>query len=102
MSARGSNPGGPLRSRQPQAHQARVQPVSTTAQGLSAKQAQDATQSVIEGIPTCKSVFEGLITKYEIEMPITTAVYDVIFKGKPVRQAIEDLMTRELKPEITE
>jgi glycerol-3-phosphate dehydrogenase (NAD(P)+) len=69
-------------------------------QGLSAKEAQAATQSVIEGIATCKSVFEGLITKYEIDMPITTAVYDVIFNDKPVAQAIEDLMTRELKPEI--
>jgi glycerol-3-phosphate dehydrogenase (NAD(P)+) len=63
--------------------------------------AQSATESVIEGIATCKSVVEGLVPKYNVEMPITEAVYDVIFKNKPVRAAITDLMTRRLKSENT-
>jgi len=69
--------------------------------GQSAKNAQEATQSVIEGIPTCKSVFEGLTKRYNVDMPITKAVYDIIFKSKPVRTAITELMTRKLKSEIS-
>ena len=67
--------------------------------GLSPQNAQSATESVIEGIATCKSVVEGLLLKYKVEMPITEAVYDVIFKNKPVLAAITDLMTRRLKSE---
>jgi len=62
--------------------------------------AKGATVSVIEGIATCKTVVEGLLPKYGIEMPITEAVYDVIFKAKPVKQAIADLMQRQLKSEL--
>jgi glycerol-3-phosphate dehydrogenase (NAD(P)+) len=32
-------------------------------------------------------------------MPITQAVYEVLFENKPVKTAIEDLMSRRLKPE---
>jgi glycerol-3-phosphate dehydrogenase (NAD(P)+) len=65
-------------------------------------QAKSATESVIEGIATCKSVVEGLLPKYKVEMPITEAVYDVLFKNKPVQDAISDLMTRRLKAEISD
>jgi glycerol-3-phosphate dehydrogenase (NAD(P)+) len=67
--------------------------------GLNPQQAEDATESVIEGIATCKSVVEGLLAKYKVEMPITEAVYDVLFKNKPVQAALADLMTRRLKSE---
>jgi glycerol-3-phosphate dehydrogenase (NAD(P)+) len=63
--------------------------------------AKSATESVIEGIATCKSVVEGLLQQYKVEMPITEAVYDVLFKNKSVQSAISDLMTRQLKPEQT-
>ena len=61
--------------------------------------AQSATESVIEGIATCKAVVEGLLQQYKVEMPITQAVYDCLFKNKPVEAAISDLMTRRLKSE---
>ena len=61
--------------------------------------AEHATESVIEGIATCKSVVEGLLPKYEVEMPITEAVYDVLFRNKSVQYAIAELMTRRLKAE---
>jgi glycerol-3-phosphate dehydrogenase (NAD(P)+) len=32
-------------------------------------------------------------------MPVTTQVYKVLFEDKPVKQAIMDLMTRDLKAE---
>ena len=63
--------------------------------------AKSATESVIEGIATCKAVVEGLLQQYKVEMPITQAVYDVLFKNKSVQAAIADLMTRQLKPEQT-
>jgi len=62
--------------------------------------AKTATESVIEGIITCKAVVEGLLPKYKVEMPITVAVYDVLFRNKPVRDAITELMTRRLKSEL--
>ncbi len=69
--------------------------------GQNPQLAQAATESVIEGIATCKSVVEGLLQQYKVEMPITQAVYAVIFKNKSVQGAIADLMTRQLKPETS-
>jgi glycerol-3-phosphate dehydrogenase (NAD(P)+) len=66
--------------------------------GQSVKQAQNATESVIEGIATCKSVCT-LAEQKEVEMPITKAVYEVLFENKPVQKAISDLMGRRLKAE---
>ena len=66
--------------------------------GLGVEQAQRATESVVEGISTCKSVV-ALAAQYDVEMPITRAVYEVLFERKPVQAAIEDLMSRRLKAE---
>lgn len=66
--------------------------------GQSLEQAQRATDSVVEGVTTCKSVI-ALAGRYQVEMPITQAVYEVLFEGKPVPTAIEDLMSRGLKAE---
>jgi glycerol-3-phosphate dehydrogenase (NAD(P)+) len=66
--------------------------------GLSAKEALASTQSIVEGATTCESVLD-LAKKYDIEMPITEAVFAVIHDQKSVRQAIADLMTRQLKAE---
>lgn len=66
--------------------------------GQSLKEAQRATESVIEGIATCKSVI-ALAQRYGVEMPITRAVYQVLFEGKSVQTAIADLMKRQLKAE---
>jgi len=66
--------------------------------GQSAEQAQSATESVVEGVATCKSVV-ALGVRYNIEMPITQAVYEVLFENKPVQTAIADLMKRQLKAE---
>lgn len=66
--------------------------------GQTPAQAEKATDSVVEGIATCKSVVE-LAARYNVEMPITKAVYAVLFENKPVKKAITDLMTRQLKAE---
>ena len=66
--------------------------------GQNAKQARKATESVVEGIATCESVV-ALAKQYHVEVPITKAVYDILFKNKSVQKAIEDLMKRRLKAE---
>ena len=66
--------------------------------GQTAEQAQRATESVVEGVATCKSVV-ALGARYNVEMPITQAVYEVLFEDKPVQTAISDLMKRRLKAE---
>jgi glycerol-3-phosphate dehydrogenase (NAD(P)+) len=66
--------------------------------GLSAQDALSATESVVEGAATCESVL-ALARQYEVEMPITEAVYSVIVDGKSVRTAIQELMSRRLKAE---
>ncbi|HUT47086.1 MAG TPA: NAD(P)H-dependent glycerol-3-phosphate dehydrogenase [Sedimentisphaerales bacterium] len=66
--------------------------------GQTIEQAQGANESVVEGITTCESVI-ALAGRYGVEMPITQAVYKVLFENKPVQIAIADLMKRRLKAE---
>jgi glycerol-3-phosphate dehydrogenase (NAD(P)+) len=66
--------------------------------GATVKQALEATESVVEGVDTCKSV-NDLAQKYAVNMPITEAVYQILFEGKSVSAAIEELMARKLKAE---
>jgi len=66
--------------------------------GMTAEEAQSATQSVVEGVATCRSVL-ALAELHGVEMPITRAVFEVIFEGKGVDTAIADLMKRRLKAE---
>ena len=66
--------------------------------GQKLPQVLESTASVIEGIPTTRSVMQ-LARKHHIEMPITQAVHDVIFEGKDPIAAITELMTRRLKAE---
>lgn len=66
--------------------------------GQTVDHAQHVNESVVEGIATCKSVV-ALARRYGIEMPITQAVYEVLFENKPVQKAIADLMERRLKAE---
>ncbi len=67
-------------------------------QGMSSDEALGATQSVVEGVTTCKSVL-SLASKYEVEMPICEAVGAIIAGQKDVETAINDLMSRSLKAE---
>jgi glycerol-3-phosphate dehydrogenase (NAD(P)+) len=66
--------------------------------GQTIQQAQAATEGVVEGVATTASVVE-LARRYDVEMPITQAVHDVLFAGVAPRDAIGQLMTRPLKAE---
>jgi glycerol-3-phosphate dehydrogenase (NAD(P)+) len=53
---------------------------------------------VAEGVKTAKAAVR-LAERFEVEMPIASEVYRVLFENKPAAIALEDLMKRELKPE---
>jgi len=54
---------------------------------------------VAEGVTTCRSA-RALARRHEVEMPITEAVYSVLFENLPPREAVTNLMTRPLKAEV--
>ncbi|MBN1972477.1 MAG: NAD(P)-dependent glycerol-3-phosphate dehydrogenase [Sedimentisphaerales bacterium] len=68
--------------------------------GQTIEQAQKSTQSVVEGIATCESVIE-LAKRKNVVMPITQAIYEVLFLNKPIKTAIDELMNRRLKAEVS-
>ena len=53
---------------------------------------------VAEGVKTSKSVYE-LAKKMDVEMPISEKVYQIIYEGMDVKEALYTLMTRTLKSE---
>jgi glycerol-3-phosphate dehydrogenase (NAD(P)+) len=53
---------------------------------------------VAEGVPTAQAG-QKLARRHNIPMPITDAVCEVLFEGKPPSQAVEELMMRKLKVE---
>ncbi len=53
---------------------------------------------VAEGVSTAKAVYQ-LSKKLKVNMPITQETYNIIYKGKKVKAALESLMSRALKPE---
>ncbi len=53
---------------------------------------------VAEGVYTCNSAYE-MSKKFNVEMPITTEVYKIIYEQKSPLHALQDLMQRNLKHE---
>jgi len=54
---------------------------------------------VAEGVETTRSGYQ-LARLHRVEMPITEAVYNVLFENVAPAEAVENLMGRTLKPEI--
>jgi glycerol-3-phosphate dehydrogenase (NAD(P)+) len=69
------------------------------ARGIPTEEIISGTKMVAEGIKTSLAA-SNLARKLGIEMPITTEVYNIIYQGKDPKQAVKDLMTRELKGEL--
>jgi len=53
---------------------------------------------VAEGVKSTRSAWQ-LRRKYRVDMPITEAVYHVLFEGKNAKTAVRELMTRDLTEE---
>lgn len=68
-------------------------------QGMSLKEITEGMDMVAEGIKTAQSAHE-LGKKTKVEMPITDQVYQLLYEGKDPKEAVRDLMTRELKVEL--
>lgn len=63
------------------------------AKGQTVDEAQAALGMVAEGVKTVEAV-NALAGTYIIEMPISRAVFDVIYRGKDSRDCVQELMTR--------
>lgn len=67
-------------------------------QGKSREEATEMVGMVVEGIKATKSFYE-LKADLGIEMPITDAVYSILFLNVTPNQAVKNLMNRDLKME---
>ncbi len=69
------------------------------AEGLSVDEASDKIGQAIEGLKTAKEVSE-LAKKYNIEMPITEQVINVLQSKCTPHEAVQNLLVREPKSEL--
>ncbi len=67
-------------------------------QGQTFEQAQAGKPTVAEGVNTARTAV-ALGERHGVELPIAREVADVLFRGKAPRQAVADLMERDLKAE---
>ena len=66
--------------------------------GYSLDEALQEVGMIVEGVKACKA-FHELNSKIGVSMPITDALYSVLFEGKDPRIAVKELMLREKKNE---
>ncbi len=69
------------------------------AQGLTPEQASEAIGMVVEGAPTARAVCE-LARRHRVDMPISEAVYSILYESKPLLQAVSELLERDPKSEM--
>lgn len=67
-------------------------------QGRSTQEAMDEVGAVVEGYYAARSAHE-LAQRFGVEMPISTAVYEVLYEGKSAAPLISVLMSRTPKKE---
>ncbi len=68
------------------------------ASGMTIEEAQEEIQQVVEGVLAAEAVKE-VADDLGIEMPICHQVYRILYEGASPREAVGELMGRELKPE---
>lgn len=68
------------------------------ADGVPTEECQKRIGQVVEGIPNTLSVYQ-LAHNLGVRSPLTDAMYDILYSGKPARQALDELMTRVLREE---
>jgi glycerol-3-phosphate dehydrogenase (NAD(P)+) len=66
--------------------------------GATAAQAQAAIHQVVEGVAAARAV-QAVAEKWQVEMPICREVYGIIYESKPVRDAVQALMGRDVRSE---
>jgi len=68
------------------------------AKGVPVEECQARIGQVVEGIPNTLSTYQ-LARKLDVRTPLIDAVYEILYKGKPARLALQELMTRDLREE---
>ena len=68
-------------------------------QGMTLRQILDEMNMVAEGVKTSLSVHQ-LGEKLGLELPLCEQVYQVVHEDKPAMEAVEEIMSRDLKPEL--
>ncbi|MFZ5466052.1 MAG: NAD(P)H-dependent glycerol-3-phosphate dehydrogenase [Pseudomonadota bacterium] len=68
------------------------------AEGKSVDQALAIIDQAVEGQPTAREAWR-LAERHGVEMPITHAVYKVLYEGLPARAAVDELLRRNLRQE---
>ena len=66
--------------------------------GVNPKDAVKKIGMVVEGVNFLPTAME-LKKKYNVEIPITSGVYDIVYSGKSSKDIVTDLMTRDKKAE---
>jgi glycerol-3-phosphate dehydrogenase (NAD(P)+) len=61
--------------------------------GMDLEQVLENMGMVVEGVRTTKAA-KQLAAKYEVDMPIADALYDILFNGVDAREAVDNLMQR--------
>ncbi|AZR72764.1 glycerol-3-phosphate dehydrogenase [Anoxybacter fermentans] len=70
-------------------------------QGKTLEEATKEVKQVAEGVRTCRAVYE-MTRDMDLELPIITQCYKVLFEGKDPEIGVSELMTRGAKHEIEE
>ncbi len=68
-------------------------------QGMSADEAMKKVNMVVEGVHSAKAA-KALGIKYDMDMPIVTAVNEILFEGKSASDGVRYLMGRNKKKEV--
>lgn len=68
-------------------------------QGKSLEEVLSSMGMAVEGVRTTKAAYQ-LAKEENVEMPITTALFDVLFNGKEPNLAVDELMGRVRKHEV--
>ncbi len=69
-------------------------------QGMRLNEILGEMRMVAEGVKTTESAY-SLARKLKVDMPITEKVYQILYEDKPARNAVMELMNRDLKSEET-
>ncbi len=70
-------------------------------QGKTMEEAMEEVNMVVEGVYSAKAAM-ALAKKYDVQLPIIEQVNAVLFEGKSADQAVQDLMLRDKKIEISD
>ncbi|MCK9582315.1 MAG: NAD(P)-dependent glycerol-3-phosphate dehydrogenase [Endomicrobiales bacterium] len=66
--------------------------------GQTLSAAEKGVLMIAEGVKTTKSAFD-LAEKFGLDLPITKQIYSVLYNNKPPKDALQELMLRQAKPE---